>query len=694
MSVRRLVSTGLATVGVLGGWLALSPAPVPAQVIRPLISPFGAFAHPTGVAVDQASGNVYVANGGGPEIVDVFNAAGEATPVGGLPHELTGGETPAASFNFNAEPAGVAVDNSCFYEKLSGAACTAFDASNGDVYVSDVQHNVLDKFKANGSKFEYACEINGWYGIGGQACLASGGSPTQAFNEQLGVTVDPKGNVYVANYSPGVVYEYNAAGEGVREFTSPKIGKPQWVALDASGNLYIQSYSGGQVVEIKRDGSGAPTGEELELATGATAIAFDRTTSHLLVAYRTAGKIAEYDAAGKETGPSFAPPNAGSAEGLAINDTTDEIYLSDRAHKNGDIFGPAQLVPSVVLAPFTNLQGESITLNGVVNPEKIALTRCEFRYGVSVSYGSSAPCVPPPGSGESPVDVSASLSGLQPGTVYHYSLLVGSGSGNISTGDEPFETGASVSDRAAFASNVTQLGATLNATINPGEIPTTYHFVYGTTPAYGAVAPVPDASVHTGIGDVGATQILTGLRPGITYHFAVVANSAAGQVIGTDETFTTPLVPAAIVSTGALASLTLGAATLTGAIDPQGWDVGYYFEYGTSTAYGSRWPSLNVSLGHPTGSQSVVTYVQNLLPGTTYHYRLAASNAGGISYGADQTFTTPEYPPSAVQEAPLLNEKIGIKLEVPSAGSSKPKARKGKRHGKSKPRKKGKTRRR
>ena len=35
--------------------------------------------------------------------------------------------------------------------------------------------------------------------------------------------------------------------------------------------------------------------------------------------------------------------------------------------------------------------------------------------------------------------------------------------------------------------------------------------------------------------------------------------------------------------------------------------------------------------------------MQSLVSGSTYHYRLAATNANGTNYGADATFTTPGY---------------------------------------------------
>ena len=129
--------------------------------------------------------------------------------------------------------------------------------------------------------------------------------------------------------------------------------------------------------------------------------------------------------------------------------------------------------------------------------------------------------------------------------------------------------------------------------------------------------------------------------------------------------FTTPPAAAPVVTPGgARRGGRLGAATLAGTVDPQGWETGYFFEYGPSAAYGSRWPTLDVTLGALTGGQPIVTFLQNLQPGTTYHYRLAATNPGGTSYGADQTFTTQAYPASIIQEAPVLKTPLGINPET------------------------------
>jgi hypothetical protein len=77
--------------------------------------------------------------------------------------------------------------------------------------------------------------------------------------------------------------------------------------------------------------------------------------------------------------------------------------------------------------------------------------------------------------------------------------------------------------------------------------------------------------------------------------------------------------------------------TLNGNVNPKGADTHYYFQYGTSTSYGSS--TASVDAGSGVGFVPVSSVVHGLTPGTTYHYRIVASN-GEAAYGKDQTFTT------------------------------------------------------
>ncbi len=228
-------------------------------------------------------------------------------------------------------------------------------------------------------------------------------------------------------------------------------------------------------------------------------------------------------------------------------------------------------------------------------------------------------------------------------------------------------------------SGVSQFAVTLHGHVEPGVVPTTYHFAYGATAAYGSVAPLPDVGLTVARGEAPVSQALTGLLPGTEYHYALVASSAAGTFTGPDETFTTAGIPAPAVGTGASVGVGVGEATLTGSVAPHGWDASYDFQYGTSSAYGSVWPSVPVSLGALSGAQPVSIVLRGLQPGTVYHYRLCASGPGGGACGVDEVFTTGEYPAAIVQSPPVFGSFVLPAGETPVV---KAKAKAKPKHGK------------
>jgi hypothetical protein len=115
--------------------------------------------------------------------------------------------------------------------------------------------------------------------------------------------------------------------------------------------------------------------------------------------------------------------------------------------------------------------------------------------------------------------------------------------------------------------------------------------------------------------------------------------------------------PAAVATTGAASGVTATAATISGTVLPNGLDTPYWVDYGTSTSYGQQAPSSYVIVPRArTQPASVTVYLTGLRPGTTYHYRVAANNGQGVSYGADQTFRTPDFD---VRSSGVLSEGAG-----------------------------------
>ena len=86
--------------------------------------------------------------------------------------------------------------------------------------------------------------------------------------------------------------------------------------------------------------------------------------------------------------------------------------------------------------------------------------------------------------------------------------------------------------------------------------------------------------------------------------------------------------------------ITKSTTVLHAAVDPYGAETKYYFEYGLTTAYGSK--TQETSAGPGSKSVKVSWPVSGLAAGATYHYRLVAVNGYGTSYGSDTSFTAGE----------------------------------------------------
>jgi YVTN family beta-propeller protein len=98
-----------------------------------------------------------------------------------------------------------------------------------------------------------------------------------------------------------------------------------------------------------------------------------------------------------------------------------------------------------------------------------------------------------------------------------------------------------------------------------------------------------------------------------------------------------PSTPTATAATTAATAVTDTSATLNGTVNPNGSSTTVYFQYGTTTSYGSQ-TANQVFTG--SSAQGVTASLSGLTPSTTYHYRIIAINAGGTIAGNDISFTT------------------------------------------------------
>jgi hypothetical protein len=202
--------------------------------------------------------------------------------------------------------------------------------------------------------------------------------------------------------------------------------------------------------------------------------------------------------------------------------------------------------------------------------------------------------------------------------------------------------------------NVGQTSATLNGTVNPGtdalDIVQSCTFNYGTTTAYGKTAsctPTPSGS-----GDQAVSATVTGLTPGMTYHYDVsisvlsVSLTSPGVITktGSDVSFATQSPSGAtkpVAVTAAATNVFSNSAQLNGTVTAGSADVtDCHFAYGTSA---SALTSTAPCSTKPTAGQSnvaVSAVVGGLSPSTTYTFELVATSSAGTGTGSPLTFTT------------------------------------------------------
>lgn len=184
------------------------------------------------------------------------------------------------------------------------------------------------------------------------------------------------------------------------------------------------------------------------------------------------------------------------------------------------------------------------------------------------------------------------------------------------------------------ASFITSHAAELNGSVNPSGCLTSYVFEYGTSTAYGTSS---GGSAGSGVNSKRVTNTVSGLLANTTYHYRITAENVNGKATpGSDVVFTTPAEKPS-VTTEAATEVKKTTATLNGSVNPNGTATSYWFEYGFSTAYGKSTPSGSAGSGTTNVKES--KEITELVPGTTYHFRMMANNAGGTKEGADKTFT-------------------------------------------------------
>jgi hypothetical protein len=290
--------------------------------------------------------------------------------------------------------------------------------------------------------------------------------------------------------------------------------------------------------------------------------------------------------------------------------------------------------PTIVTEPATSITGDSAMLSASVNPNGVT-TLSWFEWGATTNYGYST-SVTNLGGGTSPTRITMLIGGLTEGLTYHYRVVASNQIGLASSGDLLCLV-PSPRVMAEAATDVTAYSANLHGTVYPNGWRVTAWFSWKDANGSGA-DEVNGTTFHIceRTNSVPLRQPVTGLVPGRSYSYDLWVTNESFYAHDT-QVFTTPL-PATVITVSGSA-LTSSSAALTGSANPRSLPSRAWFEWGTTTNYGNRTPSLDVGSGST--NVPVNTEISQLFGLGDYHFRLVVSNAAGVVYGGDNELSTP-----------------------------------------------------
>jgi phosphodiesterase/alkaline phosphatase D-like protein len=300
--------------------------------------------------------------------------------------------------------------------------------------------------------------------------------------------------------------------------------------------------------------------------------------------------------------------------------------------------------PTATTNAATFIVSDGAQLNGTVNANNSDAT-VSFEYGTTTAYGTTVAADQSPVMGAVNTAVSSSLTGLSNNTTYHYRVVAVNGIGTTYGADMNFKTGNAPAATTLAATNVGASSATLNGLVNANNFSTTVTFEYGTTTSYGSsISATPN--FVSGSDDTSVTAALTGLTGNTTYHFRVKAQGF-GTTNGADMTFTTGIGPNA--TTNAATAVGTTTAILNGTVNANNLSTTVTFQYGLTNSYG-KVVTADQSPVSGSSNTAVSVSLTDLVPSTTYHFRVVATNTNDIVEGSDMTFTTGGLAPIATTE--------------------------------------------
>jgi hypothetical protein len=505
----------------------------------------GMFTNPSGIAVNQDTGHVYVWDRANRRVQE-FDKDGNFVRMWGADVITSGANNNGTLFEVCDTTAGNAASD-C----KQGASATfgggfatfaptsnngiAISPTTGNVFVIDAQSKRLQQFTSSGA-FVRAW---GWdvdktttdsrFEVCTTTCGAAANAPPSNPNGAFGSN-QPS---FVAAGTAGIVYASDSNGRIVR-FDSTQT-PPQ----GAAPSLLLSEITSAVIGDIE-----ATAGLEADPDTGNLFVARGASAAASV-------GVKELCAPSPPTNPVTAlcdthgPAGVFGVNGMGLDSSSGRLYLAtstggDRVVALDDDGAPA---PIVSFEEPTDVGPETVTLHATVNPNGVGLNT-SYHFEVSKDGSIWDPVAPDVnlGDGNTPIPIDDVVTGLDPNTLYLARIAT---SKSLGAGSYFSATAFFVTDPAPPTPTTspigprTTTGAELRGLVDPNGTATTYWFQYGTDTGYGNNVPISPAAIGAGNEPIAVIQQIDGLTPATTYHYRIAADGFGAPAFGDDVTFTT-----------------------------------------------------------------------------------------------------------------------------------------------------------
>ncbi len=286
---------------------------------------------------------------------------------------------------------------------------------------------------------------------------------------------------------------------------------------------------------------------------------------------------------------------------------------------------------ALTLLTFRASAQQNVSVSWSPNPEANIVGYVVYYGGATGSYTNQA----------RPGKVTATTLKLAPGATYYFMVTAYNSYGlqsapsaevryTVPTVVAPTFSAPAAGTLASVVDSPTS--AMLRAQVNPNGSATLAWFEYGLDDRYGLTTSPIDAGSGTNI--LWLNVPVTDLSPATTYNYRVVATNRGGITYGANSTFLTLGIPP-VATTQPATSISGSTAELNATVNPNGQSTVAWFQWGLTTNYGSFLSFYQTGAG--TSPVAIRGNLENLQAGSTYHFRVVATNASGSTIGKNLT---------------------------------------------------------